>query len=188
MIGNINLNGYSNNYSTNVPKPYMTPFEEKKEEEKKERMGIEDPVKKMQEEANPVKKEEEEKNPQTKAEKRATGECETCKNRKYQDGSDEMVSFKAAAHVSPQTAASAVMAHEQEHVANAYQKAGKAGGKVVQASVRIKTDVCPECGRVYVSGGETTTQIKYPGNDEYSKDMKGRDNARYSGMNFNGQS
>ena len=26
-------------------------------------------------------------------------ECETCKNRKYQDGSDEMVSFKSAAHI-----------------------------------------------------------------------------------------
>ena len=24
MIGNINFNGYSNNYSTNIPKPYMT--------------------------------------------------------------------------------------------------------------------------------------------------------------------
>ena len=36
MIGNINLNGYSNNYSTNVPKPYMTPLEEKNTEEFKE--------------------------------------------------------------------------------------------------------------------------------------------------------
>ena len=29
-------------------------------------------------------------------EKANGGECQTCKNRKYQDGSDEMVSFKAA--------------------------------------------------------------------------------------------
>ena len=28
-------------------------------------------------------------------------ECETCKNRKYQDGSDENVSFKTASHISP---------------------------------------------------------------------------------------
>ena len=28
--------------------------------------------------------------------------CQTCKNRKYQDGSDENVSFKAAAHISPE--------------------------------------------------------------------------------------
>ena len=42
-------------------------------------------------------------------------ECQTCKNRKYQDGSDEMVSFKSAAHVSPQAAAGRVRAHEGEH-------------------------------------------------------------------------
>ena len=40
-------------------------------------------------------------------------ECETCKNRKYQDGSDEMVSFKSAAHISPNAAASRVRSHEQ---------------------------------------------------------------------------
>ena len=28
-------------------------------------------------------------------------ECQTCKNRKYKDGSDEMVSFKSPQHVSP---------------------------------------------------------------------------------------
>ena len=39
-------------------------------------------------------------------------ECQTCKNRKYQDGSDEMVSFKSAAHISPQAAAGRVRAHE----------------------------------------------------------------------------
>jgi len=49
--------------------------------------------------------------------------CETCANRKYQDGSDEMVSFKSAAHISPESAGSAVRAHEQEHVSNAYKKA-----------------------------------------------------------------
>lgn len=50
-------------------------------------------------------------------------ECETCKNRKYKDGSDEMVSFKSAAHISPESAMTKVKAHEQEHVSNAYQKA-----------------------------------------------------------------
>ena len=33
--------------------------------------------------------------------KSSPAECETCRNRKYQDGSDEMVSFKSAQHVSP---------------------------------------------------------------------------------------
>lgn len=90
-------------------------------------------------------------------------ECETCKNRKYQDGSDEAnVSFKAAAHVSPEAAGAAVRAHEGMHVANAYNKAKETGGKVLQASVSIHTAVCPECGRVYVSGGETRTRIATP--------------------------
>ena len=56
-------------------------------------------------------------------------ECETCKNRKYQDGSDEMVSFKSASHISPQASASRVRAHEQEHVSNAY-KTGKRQGSL----------------------------------------------------------
>ena len=48
--------------------------------------------------------------------KSSQGECQTCKNRKYQDGSDEMVSFKSAAHISPNASGSRVRAHEQEHV------------------------------------------------------------------------
>ena len=41
-------------------------------------------------------------------------ECETCKNRKYQDGSDENVSFKTAQHVSPSASGAAVRSHEAE--------------------------------------------------------------------------
>lgn len=74
--------------------------------------------------------------------KSSPAECETCKNRKYQDGSDEMVSFKSATHISPQSAASAVRSHEQEHVSNAYKKAAKNNGKVVSANVSIHTSVC----------------------------------------------
>lgn len=91
-------------------------------------------------------------------------ECQTCKNRKYQDGSDENVSFKSAAHVSPEAAGSAVRAHEGEHVSNAYTSAAQKGGKVLQASVSIHTSICPECGKSYVSGGTTNTKIKYPAN------------------------
>lgn len=93
-----------------------------------------------------------------------TEECQTCKNRKYQDGSDENVSFKSAAHVSPEAAGSAVRAHEGEHVSNAYTSAAQKGGKVLQASVSIHTSICPECGKTYVSGGITNTKIKYPAN------------------------
>ena len=93
--------------------------------------------------------------------KSSPAECQTCKNRKYQDGSDEMVSFKSAAHISPNAAGSRVRSHEQEHVSNAFKKAAMKGGKVMSASVSVRTAVCPECGRTYVSGGETNTQIKY---------------------------
>ena len=88
-------------------------------------------------------------------------ECETCKNRKYQDGSDEMVSFKSAQHISPQAAAARVRGHEAEHVSNAYKDAAMNNGKVLQASVSIRTSICPECGRTYVSGGTTATKIQY---------------------------
>lgn len=88
--------------------------------------------------------------------------CETCEKRKYQDGSDENVSFKAEAHISPEAAAGQVRAHEGEHVANAYAKAEEKDGKVISVSVRLKTSVCPECGKNYVSGGTTSTRISYP--------------------------
>ena len=112
--------------------------------------------------------EEEEKNSQL------NGECETCANRKYQDGSDEMVSFKSATHISPDAAATAVRAHEGEHVSNAYDKAAKNDGEVVNASVAIHTSVCPECGRTYVSGGTTTTTIRY-NKDNYAKNAEIQD-------------
>lgn len=116
--------------------------------------------------------------------KSSPAECETCQNRKYQDGSDEMVSFKSAAHISPQASGSRVRAHEQEHVANAYKKAAQHNGKVIQASVSLKTAVCPECGRTYVAGGETSTQIKYYNEENpYQKDKKSTDSLVYSGMN-----
>lgn len=100
-------------------------------------------------------------------------ECETCKNRKYQDGSDEMVSFKSAQHISPQSAPARVRGHEAEHVSNAYKDAAMNNGKVLQASVSLKTAVCPECGRTYVCGGETTTKIKYENeSNPYEKERK----------------
>ncbi len=117
--------------------------------------------------------------------KSSPAECETCKNRKYQDGSDEMVSFKSAAHISPNAAASAVRSHEQEHVSNAYKKAALNNGEVISATVSIHTSVCPECGRSYVSGGETATQIKYYNEENpYQQDKKATDGIKYIGMNI----
>lgn len=118
--------------------------------------------------------------------KSSPAECETCSNRKYQDGSNEMVSFKSAAHISPEAAASRVRSHEQEHVSNTYKKAAQDNGKVVNASVSIKTAICPECGRTYVAGGETRTQIKYYNEDNpYQQDKKAQDKMNYLGMNIN---
>ena len=111
-------------------------------------------------------------------------ECETCKNRKYQDGSDEMVSFKSAAHISPEASGARVRSHEQEHVSNAYKKAAMNDGRVVSANVRLNTATCPECGRSYVSGGVTTTTIKYNNEDNpYVKNKKAADAVAFKGKN-----
>lgn len=166
--------------------------EKEKEQERRELMGLEDPA----ERSGAIGEEPDEK--ETSAGKKAllggknsTGrknpgeECETCKKRKYQDGSDEMVSFKSAAHISPESAAARVRAHEQEHVSNAYKKAAEKSGKVISASVSIQTAICPECGRTYVSGGTTHTQIKYYNEENpYQKGLKTADQAKYSGMNM----
>jgi len=84
--------------------------------------------------------------------------CETCKNRKYQDGSDDPgVSFKNAAHIAPDQASSMVRGHEYEHVSREQDKARQNDRKVVSQSVTYHTAICPECGKVYVSGGTTRT-------------------------------
>lgn len=117
--------------------------------------------------------------------KSSPAECQTCKERKYQDGSDEMVSFKSAAHISPQASASRVRAHEQEHVSNAYSKAAQKGGKVIAANVSLKTAICPECGRSYVAGGTTATKIKYPNeSNPYTKNRKSADASALAGNNL----
>lgn len=116
----------------------------------------------------------------------APEDCDTCKNRKYQDGSDESnVSFKAAAHISPESAAARVRAHENEHVSNAYKKAAQENGEVIRASVSIHTAICPECGRTYVSGGTTNTAIRYSNEENpYVKEQKARDAVNMRGANI----
>lgn len=88
-------------------------------------------------------------------------ECQTCKNRKYQDGSDDSgVSFQTPTRVDPKAAGAAVRGHEQEHVSRNRSKAEREGREIVSQSVTIHTNICPECGRVYVSGGTTKTTTK----------------------------
>lgn len=93
-----------------------------------------------------------------------------------------MVSFKSAAHIAPEASASRVRAHEQEHVTNAYEKAEANNGEVQYASVAIHTSICPECGRTYVSGGTTTTTIKY-NNDDYATAARKQDATVIPGNN-----
>lgn len=111
-------------------------------------------------------------------------ECATCASRKYQDGSDENVSFKNAAHISPSAAAGRVRAHEAEHVNNAYNKAAQGNGKVIRASVTLKTAICPECGRSYVAGGVTDTAIKYNESNPYDVNKKSSDREGMTGKNI----
>ena len=94
-----------------------------------------------------------------------------------------MVSFKAASHISPEAAPAMVRAHEGEHVSNAFKSAAMNDGEVVGASVSIHMDRCPECGRSYVSGGTTTTMIKY-NKDPYAQNAKKLDQAHIIGQNI----
>lgn len=85
-------------------------------------------------------------------------DCDTCNNRSYQDQStDAGVSFKAPTKLDPSQAASAVMAHEQEHVSAAKAEAQQEGNEIVSQTVVLHSGICPECGISYVAGGTTTT-------------------------------
>lgn len=86
------------------------------------------------------------------------GKCPTCEKRKYQDGSDDMgVSFQTPTRVAPEQAAAAVRGHENEHVVREQAKAQREDRRVVSQSVTLHTDICPDCGKVYISGGTTRT-------------------------------
>ncbi len=106
----------------------------------------------------------------------AEGECQTCKERKYQDGSDDPgVSFKTPSHIGPDQAASAVRGHENEHVVREQSKARQEGRKVVSQSVTLHSDICPECGKAYISGGTTRTVTKAGAGQQADPQQQGRD-------------
>lgn len=115
-------------------------------------------------------------------------ECQTCKNRKYQDGSDDSgVSFQTPTKVAPQSAGAAVRSHEQEHVSRNRSKAKREGREIVSQSVTIHTNICPECGRVYVSGGTTRTATRNASENKLAdKYNVGKSDPTYdSGKNLN---
>ncbi len=116
--------------------------------------------------------------------KTSPSECQTCKNRKYVDGSNDMnVSFKSPANISPQASFAAVSAHEGEHVANAVKKGSQPGAQLISASVQLEMAVCPECGTPYIAGGETRTTIKYQEQNPYESNRKSVEGSLLKGMN-----
>jgi len=84
--------------------------------------------------------------------------CDTCAERRYVDQSaDGSVSMQTPTRLSPEEAASAVRAHEGEHIANERDRAEQDGRRVLSQSVVIHMDICEECGKAYIAGGEART-------------------------------
>lgn len=103
-------------------------------------------------------------------------QCEKCRSRRYQDGSnDSRVSFQMPTVMDPVKARSRVMSHEMEHVRSEQHKAKRENKVVISQSVRILNDRCEECGRNYVKGGFTRT-ITRPSLVDYRKVLTGAAN------------
>ncbi len=112
-------------------------------------------------------------------------ECQTCKSRKYMDVSNEPnVSFQSPTYISPEASFAAVSAHEQQHVSNAVASGNQPGNQLVFSSVSLKMSVCPECGKPYIAGGTTRTQIKYNESNPYESSRKSVEGSLLKGMNF----
>lgn len=95
-------------------------------------------------------------------------ECATCENRTYQDGSnDPGVSFKTPSKIGAGQEAGAVLRHEREHVVRNQAKALRENREIVSQTVTLHNGVCPECGRVYVSGGTTRTATRARPEDRF---------------------
>ena len=112
--------------------------------------------------------------------------CHTCANRRYQDVSgDPGVSFKAPTKLTPDMAAGAVMSHEREHYTREASKAEQEGREVLSNEIRLFTSICPECGKTYVSGGETRTVTrKRAESDVFLKDFFEQTVGRYLPKNI----
>lgn len=118
-------------------------------------------------------------------EKSQSTECQTCKERKYMDVSNEPnVSFQSPTHISPEASFAAVSSHEQQHVSNAVSKGSQPGNNLVSSSVSFQMGICPECGKPYVAGGTTKTQIKYNESNPYEVTRKSVEGSLLKGMNF----
>jgi hypothetical protein len=63
-------------------------------------------------------------------------------------------------------AAAAVASHEQEHVRNEQARAHREDREIINQSVTLTYDTCPECGKQFVSGGTTRTTSISRGDEE----------------------
>ena len=59
-----------------------------------------------------------------------------------------------------------------------------ANAKLVSSTVTLKMGVCPECGRTYVAGGLTKTQIRYTESNPYEKNRKQLEGSVLAGANI----
>ncbi|MDL2217028.1 hypothetical protein LJC27_00030 [Christensenellaceae bacterium OttesenSCG-928-M15] len=97
-------------------------------------------------------------------------ECYTCATRRYVDGSnDSNVSFQTPTKIAPNMAKAKVMAHEKEHVVSERMRAQQSGRKVVAQSVTVSHAHCEECGKLYISGGQTRTVTKKQAETAYEQ-------------------
>jgi ribosomal protein L32 len=125
------------------------------------------------EKSNPGLLKTEIKNTQEISEANKLEGCQTCRNRKYVDqSSDPSVSFQSPAHISPEQSASRVMSHEREHISNDQAKAKREDRKIISQTVSLTMSFCPECGKMYVSGGTARTVTGKNNSNEQDKQQE----------------
>ena len=81
------------------------------------------------------------------------GECSTCAARVY------VCSDGSVSRPTPGQAAAYVAAHERAHLNDHRTEAFLEGDRVVSQSISVFSATCPECGVIYVSGGEARSLI-----------------------------
>ena len=96
---------------------------------------------------------------------------------------DSSAKVKTPGVIRPEESYAKVSSHEREHVANAIAEGSKPGAELISVSVSLKMGVCPECGRVYVAGGVTNTQIQYSEENPYEKNRKSVEGSVLAGSN-----
>ena len=76
--------------------------------------------------------------------------------------------FGAASCVDPSAAACGEIVYE---ICREQAKADREDRKVVSQTVTMHTEICPECGKAYVSGGTTRTVTKADTENDFQQDL-----------------